>query len=713
MGSSHEWIVLEYKQGHILDSSTQYLKGIGEKRARALGGIGIHSVRDLLYYFPRRYLDRSNITSMQHIQHDQIITTVGKVISSNVVRGRRTRFVLLLTDNTGFLTCVWFNQIPYWSKLFKSGEILAVSGKVSYYNGNQLVHPEFDRLTDEDGESSDDKFLHTGSIIPLYPSTEMLSKIGLDSRGFRKIIKTLLRTHSESIPETLSDAIRRENHLIPLVDAINNIHFPQNFSRLDEARKRLKFDELFYLQLMLAYRKRSIKSLQKGIEFKIVGDRTRQLVEQLPFKFTDAQRKVLGEIRIDMRKPHPMYRLIQGDVGSGKTIVALVAMLMAIENGFQSVLMAPTEILAEQHYLTTHQLLEDLGVNTKLLIGAQRKTLRTEILDSIQDGTCDILIGTHALIQENVAFKKLGLIVIDEQHRFGVMQRMNLMSKGQCPDILVMTATPIPRTLSLTTYGDLDISVIDQMPVGRIPVKTYWRTADKRDKIYEFVKTRVTTGQQAYIVFPLIDESEKMDLQAASDAYERMSQGIFSEFTVVLLHGRMKSEEKDKIMSRFKSGDIQILVSTTVIEVGVDVPNANVIVIENAERFGLSQLHQLRGRVGRGNDQAYCILIAKPPLTQEAESRLNALVSTNDGFKIAEYDLQFRGPGEFFGTRQHGMPELLIADPIADKDILLLARKQAFELVDTDPQLLSNDNGSIREHFSKFYLDKFKMLRAG
>lgn len=713
MGSLHEWIVLEYKQGHILDSSTQYLKGIGEKRARALGGIGIHSVRDLLYYFPRRYLDRSNITSMQHIQHDQIITTVGKVISSNVVRGRRTRFVLLLTDNTGFLICVWFNQIPYWSKLFKSGEILAVSGKVSYYNGNQLVHPEFDRLTDEDGESSDDKFLHTGSIIPLYPSTEMLSKIGLDSRGFRKIIKTLLRTHSESIPETLSDAIRRENHLIPLVDAINNIHFPQNFSRLDEARKRLKFDELFYLQLMLAYRKRSIKSLQKGIEFKIVGDRTRQLVEQLPFKFTDAQRKVLGEIRIDMRKPHPMYRLIQGDVGSGKTIVALVAMLMAIENGFQSVLMAPTEILAEQHYLTTHQLLEDLGVNTTLLIGAQRKTLRTEILDSIQDGTCDILIGTHALIQENVAFKKLGLIVIDEQHRFGVMQRMNLMSKGQCPDILVMTATPIPRTLSLTTYGDLDISVIDQMPVGRIPVKTYWRTADKRDKIYEFVKTRVTTGQQAYIVFPLIDESEKMDLQAASDAYERMSQGIFSEFTVVLLHGRMKSEEKDKIMSRFKSGDIQILVSTTVIEVGVDVPNANVIVIENAERFGLSQLHQLRGRVGRGNDQAYCILIAKPPLTQEAESRLNALVSTNDGFKIAEYDLQFRGPGEFFGTRQHGMPELLIADPIVDKDILLLARKQAFELVDTDPQLLSNDNGSIREHFSKFYLDKFKMLRAG
>ncbi|MBN1155786.1 ATP-dependent DNA helicase RecG [candidate division KSB1 bacterium] len=704
---------MDDKQQHILDSSPQYLKGIGEKRANALRGIGVHTVRDLLYYFPRRYLDRSNITPMQHIRRDQTITAVGKVISANIVKGRKTRYVLLLSDNTGFLMCVWFNRVQYWEKLFKTGETLAVSGKVTYFNGNQLIHPEFDRLTDEDGESNDEKFLHTGAIIPLYASTEALTKIGLDSRGFRRIIKNLLRTHSDSIPEILSDTLVQENHLISLQNALNNIHFPHNFSKLEAARRRLKFDELFYLQLMLAYRKRSIKALQKGIEFKVVGERTRQLVERLPFKFTDAQRKVLGEIRIDMKNPHPMYRLIQGDVGSGKTIVALVSMLMAIENGFQTALMAPTEILAEQHYLTTHHLLEDLGVNTKLLIGAQRKTAHNEILNSIQDGSCDIVIGTHALIQENVVFKNLGLIVIDEQHRFGVMQRMNLMSKGHYPDILVMTATPIPRTLSLTTYGDLDISVIDQMPAGRRPVKTHLRTADKRDKIYEYVKTQVGTGNQAYIVFPLIEESEKMDLQAATEAYERMSQTIFSQLKLALLHGRMKSEEKDDIMSRFKSRDIEILVSTTVIEVGVDIPNANLIVIENAERFGLSQLHQLRGRVGRGSEQAHCILIAKPPLTHEARSRLNALVDTNDGFKIAEYDLQLRGPGEFFGTKQHGMPELRIADPLVDKDLLLLTREKAFELVDRDPQLLDKDNKPIHDNFSKFHSDKFKLLRSG
>jgi len=704
---------LNQSQSTILDSSPQFIKGIGEKRADILRGIGIHSVRDLLYYFPRRYLDRSNITQMQKIRRDQSITAVGKILSTNTIKGRKNRFVVLLSDNTGFLTCVWFNRIKYWSKLFKVGEILAVSGKVTYYRGNQIIHPEFDRLSDEDGEKNYEKFLHTGSIIPLYPSSELLGKTGLDSRGFRRILNNAIRTYGDEISDILSSSLIQSINLIPLNQAIKNIHFPQNFTQLDAARKRLKFDELFYLQLLLAYRKRSIKSKQKGIEFKVVGERTRKLVEKLPFKFTDAQRKVLGEIRNDMKKPNPMYRLIQGDVGSGKTIVALVTMLMAIENGYQTALMAPTEILAEQHYLTTHHLLEDLGIRTRLLIGAQKKSVRDDILNSIMDGSCDIVIGTHALIQDTVSFSKLGLIVIDEQHRFGVMQRMTLMEKGKSPDILVMTATPIPRTLSLTLYGDLDISIIDQLPAGRKSVNTQWRTTAKRDKIYEFVKTNIESGNQAYIVFPLVEESEKMDLQAATEAYERLANSVFSEFKLALLHGRMKSEDKDDIMNRFKKGEIQILISTTVIEVGVDVPNANIIVIENAERFGLTQLHQLRGRVGRGSDQAYCVLIAQYPMTEEAKARLDALVSTTDGFKISEVDLKLRGPGEFFGTKQHGMPELQIADPLTDVKILNIARKSAFELVARDPQLLDSENKTIRDHFSRFYLDKYKMLRSG
>jgi ATP-dependent DNA helicase RecG len=408
-----------------------------------------------------------------------------------------------------------------------------------------------------------------------------------------------------------------------------------------------------------------------------------------------------------------MNRLLQGDVGSGKTIVALIAMLMAVENGYQTALMAPTEILAEQHYLTLHRLLEELGVKIVLLVGAQRKSVRNEYLEQIKEGEADIVIGTHALIQEGVEFNCLGLVIVDEQHRFGVLQRGALMAKGLTPDVLVMTATPIPRTLSMTLYGDLDVSIINELPPGRKPVKTIWRNDNKRSEIYRFVQSKVEQGEQAYIVFPLVEESEKVDLKAAIESYEVMKTGIFAKLNVGLLQGRMKSEEKEAVMAAFKAGEIQILVSTTVIEVGVDVPNASIMIIENAERFGLPQLHQLRGRVGRGDKQSYCILVAKAPISGEARKRLSALTQTNDGFKIAEIDLQLRGPGEFFGTKQHGLPELRIADIVTDTELLLKAREEAFRVAEKDTQVLEIENFPVRTHFFKNYRDKFDLAQIG
>ena len=695
-----------------LSTSIQFLKGIGEKRAQALNRVGIHNVSDLLQYYPRRYLDRSNITAIRNLHPNDTATVVGKIATQGIKKGTRSRFIVLLSDNTGFLSCVWFHQIPYWQKLFKVGQTLAVSGKIGYFGGMQIVHPEFDLLS-EDGEDHEDEFLHTGKIIPLYPSTESLSRLGLDSRGFRRIMRNLLRSYGSQIGEILIESIIHRHKLIYLDEAFQNIHFPKDFDSLNQAKQRLKFDELFFMEFMLAYRKHKISQQQKGIHFATVGERLKTLVDKLPFKLTEAQKKVIREIRADMKRTNPMYRLLQGDVGSGKTIVALVAMLIAIENGYQSALMAPTEILAEQHYFTFRHWLEELGVNVKLLIGGQRKKEREKILSLIESGECEIIIGTHALIQEEVKFAKLGLVVIDEQHRFGVSQRAILTEKGEHPDVLVMTATPIPRTLSLTVYGDLDVSILDEMPEGRIAVRTSWRYENKRKDIYEFVKNKVAEGQQAYIVFPLIEESEKLDLKAATESYERMSEGIFSQLKLALLHGRMKNDEKDAIMMAFKRGEVQILVSTTVIEVGVDVPQATIMVVENAERFGLTQLHQLRGRVGRGSEQSYCILIARSPLTEDAVTRLNTMTQTNDGFKIAEVDLKLRGPGEFFGTRQHGLPELKIADPIQDTSLLIKAREEAFQIVNHETEFEQMTSLLMQNSFFQNYKDKIGMMRIG
>ncbi|MDZ7318271.1 MAG: ATP-dependent DNA helicase RecG [candidate division KSB1 bacterium] len=692
----------------FLATAVQFLKGIGEKRAEALKSVGIATIADLFEYYPRRYLDRSHITPIRKLRPNETATVVGKVVNSGIKKGARARFILLLTDNTGFLSCVWFAQLPYWQKKFKPGQTLAVSGKVGYFGGLQMVHPEFDLLSDT-AEDHEDEFLHTGKIIPLYPSSESLARVGLDSRGFRRIIHHLVRSYADQIDDAMPTAIVERHHLISLRDAYKNIHFPDNFERLQQARRRLKFDELFFMQLLLAFRKQRVMQQQKMMAVPTVGEGVKELINKLPFKLTDAQRKVLREIYADLKKPYPMYRLLQGDVGSGKTIVALVTMLMAIENGYQTALMAPTEILAEQHYLTFRHLLEGMAIDVRLLIGGQPKSERTAIMQAIESGDCDIVVGTHAIIQEGVHFHRLGLVVIDEQHRFGVEQRALLTEKGMNPEVLVMTATPIPRTLSLTLYGDLDVSIIDELPAGRVPVKTYWRYEDKRNEIYGFVKSKIDQGQQAYIVFPLIEESEKLDLKAAIDSYEQMSRGIFSGYRLALLHGRMKSAEKDAIMTAFKNGDIQILVSTTVIEVGVDVPTATVMVIENAERFGLTQLHQLRGRVGRGAEQSYCILIARQGLTEDALTRLRTMTETNDGFKIAEVDLQLRGPGELFGTRQHGMPDLKIADPLTDTELLLSARTEAFELVNNSEAFYAlalnlQHNALVRRYYDKLEL---------
>ena len=693
----------------LLETSVQFLKGIGEKRAESLKEVGVETVHDLLYYFPRRYLDRSHITAIQDLKQDMTTTVVGKVQFAGIKQGRKKRFVLVLNDGTGFLNCVWFRRVQFWTRLFETGEMLAVSGKIGFYGDYQIVHPDFDRI----GDAGEDDFFNTGRIIPLYPSTEALGKVGLDSRGFRRALRQGLNRAGDEVNEILPENIRKRQDLVELRTAVRNVHFPVDKESLRRARTRLKFDELFFLELMLAYRKKRVEVGQKGIEFLKVGDRTRELIAALRFELTGAQKKVVREIRDDMKKPAPMHRLVQGDVGSGKTVVALIAMMMAIENGYQAALMAPTEILAEQHTFGISELLEKLDIKTVLLLGRQSKKEREHVRAQIARGDADIIIGTHALIQEGVDYHKLGLTIIDEQHRFGVMQRASLMEKGQAPDVLVMTATPIPRTLSMTLYGDLDVSIIDELPPGRKPVVTHWRSDKKRNEVYQFVKQAVAAGGQAYVVFPLIEESEKIDLQAALENYETLRNGIFSQYRVGLLHGRMKGEDKEQVMRDFKKGNIDVLVSTTVIEVGVNVPNATVMVVENAERFGLPQLHQLRGRVGRGSKESHCFLIAKYPISADGRTRLDTLTKTNDGFKIAEVDLRLRGPGEFFGTKQSGMPELRIADIVKDTDLLLRAREEAFALASEDKQIPDFQNTPVRSHFFKNYRDKFELARVG
>ncbi len=694
---------------HFFEQPIEKLQGIGCKRAMALQEVGIQTVGDLLYYFPRRYLDRSTVSKIAELRPDQQATVVGRVIGFGLKKGRRNRFILSVSDGTGYLYCVWFSQLSYWGKIFHIGEWLALSGKVGYYHGLQMTHPEFDRL----GLVGEGDLVHTGKIIPLYSSSEALAKVGLDSRGFRRIISDLLKRYGDHIPEILPVESLERLKLISRSQALCQIHYPSDFNELERAQQRLKFDELFFMEMLVALRRRHHNNVGTGISFERVGEQVKKLVESLPFELTASQKRVLRQIRADMKSPKPMNRLLQGDVGSGKTIVALIAMLIAVENGYQAAMMAPTEILAEQHYLTLRGYLQHLPIEVALLMGGQSRGEREDILQRVANGLVHIVVGTHALIQEGVTFHQLGLVIIDEQHRFGVMQRAELREKGLNPDVLVMTATPIPRTLAMTVYGDLDISVLDELPANRRPVKTYWRSEGQRAKVYQFVRKQVAEGAQAYIVFPLVEETEKSDLKAATDSYRRMQETFFKSFRLGLLHGRMRPEEKEEVMTAFKNQQLDILVSTTVIEVGVDVPNATLMVIEHAERFGLTQLHQLRGRVGRGEKQSYCILISYGELSAEARTRLQTMTQTNNGFEIAEVDLQLRGPGEFFGTKQHGLPEMKIADPSKDIELLRLARDEAFRIIEEDPQLLRQADEGLRRHFIKNYQEKFGLAWIG
>jgi ATP-dependent DNA helicase RecG len=722
------------------DSPLQYVKGIGPKRASALASAGIHTIRDLLFYFPFDYLDRSRIVSIRdlrkYVDAERPVTIIGEVYRVELRRSRRSNrlvFFLTVKDDTGFLTCVWFEGVQWYKDAFEQGELLALSAYPDFdkLGRIQFTHPEFDRLRGAEEEDEPDwgKLFNTGAIIPKYPSTSELGKVGLDSRGFRRIIRNALKTHLMTIEEIMPDEIRERANLAGCRTALQGIHFPENRDAMESARRRLKFDELFFLQLMLAYRKRRYGQEKKGITYAVESTLARTLAGALTFQLTGAQRRVLREITDDMQKPTPMNRLLQGDVGSGKTIVALLAMLVALENKYQVALMAPTEVLAEQHFRTLSAYLENLPVNVRLLIGGQKKKLREDVLEDIRSGRAHIVVGTHALLEEQVRFARLGFVVIDEQHRFGVMQRATIREKGLNPDVLVMTATPIPRTLALTVYGDLDVSVIDEMPANRKPIRTGVRLEEQKDKVYEFVRREVRQGRQVYIVFPLIEESEKVDLKAATVEFERLQTAVFPSFRLGLLHGRMKSEEKDRIMQNFKSGEIQILVSTTVIEVGIDVPNATIMIVENAERFGLSQLHQLRGRVGRGAEQSFCILIGnygwfdahkrgmEPGEVKkeklDAKIRLETMVDTSDGFKIAEVDLRLRGPGEFFGLRQSGVPAFRIANLVEDGELVVVARKEAISLVDRDPQLRSPGHQAVRKHFESQYRDALELGNIG
>lgn len=680
-----------------LDTPVQFVKGVGPKRAAILAEAGIKTVRDLLYYLPRRHLDRTTITAIRDLKKDIVATVVAKVEAAGVRQARQRKyFQLIVSDGSGMMNCIWFNGIQYAQKSFTVGDQVAFHGKVEFYNGYQLVHPEYDKLGAEEREP-----LNTSAVISLYSSGQKLKSVGLDSRGFRRIMRAALHQFGGDIDDYLPENLRTELHLLKLDKSIEYIHFASDLEQLRKARYRLKFDEHFFLQLLMALRKVGIKEAQ-GRSLTKTGPYVKMIYEALDFELTAAQKKVLKEIRLDMASPQVMNRLLQGDVGSGKTIVAILAVAIAVGNSVQAAIMAPTEILAHQHYTVFRKHFDQVQITTALLVGNLSTKERHKILENLANGTIQVVVGTHALIQEDVQFADLGLAIIDEQHRFGVIQRGALVQKGLNPDTLVMTATPIPRTLAITYHGDLDLSVIDEMPDDRIPVTTRVVTADKIPSVYQFVRDQVAKGRQCMVVYPLVEESEKLDLKAAEEGYRFLAEKVYPKLRMALIHGRMKKEEKDTIMDAFSRNEIQILVSTTVIEVGIDVPNATVMLIENAERFGLTQLHQLRGRIGRGKEKGYCILIQRGT-TATARRRLEIISRTTNGFEISDEDLKLRGPGEFYGARQHGFIRWKIADLVNDGPIIRKARQVAFDVVNHDPQLDKPEHAMIRSRFLEDY----------
>lgn len=686
----------------FLQTPLTYLKGVGPNRASLLGTeLGIHTYRDLLHHFPNRYIDKTRYYKISELQAANTeVQVVGRIIHLKTVDQRKSnRLVATVTDDTGEMELVWFQGIKWIREQLKLNTPYVFFGKIQWFGGKvSMAHPEMDLLSEH----------QSGIRIamqPVYPSTEKLAKKGFTNRLMSRIIQQVFREGPGVFTETLPDYLRSQLGLTGKGEALLGIHFPDTQEKLARAQFRLKFEEFFYIQLRLLLRKEGRKQKIKGHPFDRVGEYFNQFYgKHLPFDLTLAQKRVIREIRADLGSNAQMNRLLQGDVGSGKTVVALMSALLAIDNGYQACLVAPTEILAVQHYNTLKKLLGAMGVRTALLTGAVKKSERKVIHNDLEDGSLHILVGTHAVLEDRVLFKNLGLAIIDEQHRFGVAQRARLWKKHSIPPhILIMTATPIPRTLSMSLYGDLDISVIDELPPGRKTIKTVHRYDKHRLRVFGFLKEEIARGRQVYVVYPLIQESEALDYKDLMDGYESMAREFpLPDYQISIVHGQMKTEDKEYEMARFIKGETQILVATTVIEVGVDVPNASVMVIESAERFGLSQLHQLRGRVGRGAEQSYCILMTSHKLSAEAKTRLETMVRTNDGFEIAETDLRLRGPGDLMGTQQSGILKLRIADVVKDRDILSEARYHASRILKEDPGLTLEKNNMIRTTYSRF-----------
>ena len=667
----------------ITTRDIKYLQGVGPQRAAMLNKeLGIYSLYDLLYYFPYKYVDRSRLYYIHEIDGNMpYIQLKGEILSFETMgEGRNRRLVAHFSDGTGVVDLVWFQGIKYLVGRYKVHEEYIVFGKPTVFNGRvNIAHPEV--------EAAGELTLSSMGLQPYYNTTEKMKRGGLNSHAMEKLMKNAFALFQSPMAESLSEKVVKEHHLMSLDEALHAIHFPQNPDQLRRAQYRLKFEELFYIQLNILRYAKERHQKYRGLRFEKVGDVFNTFYSQnLPFQLTGAQKRVIKEIRKDMGSGRQMNRLLQGDVGSGKTLVALMSMLIALDNGYQACMMAPTEILAAQHYDTISRLLAGMDVRVELLMGSVKGKKREEILKGLLTGDVQILIGTHAVLEDTVGFASLGMAVIDEQHRFGVAQRAKLWSKNACPPhVLVMTATPIPRTLAMTLYGDLDVSVIDELPPGRKPIQTIHQFDNRRSSLYASIRGQIAEGRQVYVVYPLIKESEKIDIKNLEDGYVHLCEE-FPDCRVSKVHGQMKPAEKDEEMQRFVSGETQIMVATTVIEVGVNVPNASVMVIENAERFGLSQLHQLRGRVGRGAEQSYCILVTSYKLSEETRKRIEIMVQTNDGFEIAEADLKLRGPGDLEGTQQSGVAfDLKIANLARDGQMLQYVREVAGRIIEEDP----------------------------
>lgn len=671
----------------MLDTATRnikFLPGVGEQRATLLNReLKIFSLHDLLYYFPYKYVDRSRLFKVSELTGNMpFVQLCGEIRSfEEMGEGVGHRLVAHFFDGSGFIDLVWFRGIKYVKGRYKTGEKYLVFGKPTMFNGRvNIAHPDIDIAASVQ--------LNEMGLQPYYNTTEKMKRSGLNSSAVAKLVQNLFSLIGGQVGETLTPEIIRKHNLMPLSEALRAIHFPKDNLELQAAQHRLKFEELFYIQLNILHYAKDRQMRYVGHRFAKVGDAFNRFYnEKLPFELTGAQKRVVKEIRRDVNTSRQMNRLVQGDVGSGKTLVALLSMLLAKDNGYQACLMAPTEILAEQHFATISRMLSGLPVRVELLTGSTKQKDRPAILQGLADGSVDILVGTHAVLEDNVQFSNVGLVVIDEQHRFGVVQRAKMWAKNNIPPhILVMTATPIPRTLAMTLYGDLDVSVIDELPPGRKPISTQHIFRNRADQMYSFIRRQLQEGRQVYVVYPLISESEKLDLKNLEEGYKQLC-NIFCDYRLSKLHGKMKPKEKDEEMRRFAKGETQMLVSTTVIEVGVDVPNATVMVIENAERFGLSQLHQLRGRVGRGGSQSYCILVTDYKLSEDTRKRMEIMVGSNDGFEIAEADLKLRGPGDIEGTQQSGIAlDLKIASLSRDEQLLQYVREVAREIVEADPQ---------------------------